>query len=340
MAQDSPQYLFLGQLQREYLISAAGKMHLDRPGGNLLYAAGGASLWLKQEEMMGLVSRVGEDYPRSWLTDLQDQGLNIEGVNILPEAQDVRNFIAYSDLRTRHTGDPVSHFARLEMSFPRGLLGYKDRSDQLDSMTKLTDLSLRQTDLPDVYQYASVAHLCPIDYLTHTLMPAVLRQVGLTTVTLDPGSKYMTSSFYNHVPAILPGLTAFIPAEDDLRNLFKGRTEDLREMAETLVAWGCELVVIKRAVSGQLLYDGQAKTFYEIPAYPSRMVDITGAGDAFCGGFLLGLRHTHDPLQAVLHGNVSASIAVEGDGAFYPRDVLPGLQQARFESLQETVRKL
>ena len=34
------------------------------------------------------------------------------------------------------------------------------------------------------------------------------------------------------------------------------------------------------------------------------------------------------------------AIAVEGDGAFYPRDVLPGLQQARFESLQETVRKL
>jgi sugar/nucleoside kinase (ribokinase family) len=274
------------------------------------------------------------------LDDLEKMGINIEGVKILPEAHDVRSFLAYTDLRTPSTDDPVAHFARLGDTFPRSLLGYKDTSGSLDSHTDLGSLSLRQTDLPEVYKFASVAHICYVDFLTHSLMPAALRQAGLTTVTLDPGPGYMNPSFWEDVRSILPGLTAFMPSENDLRELFKGHTEDLWEMAETICSWGCELVVIKQGEKGQLLFNGASKTRYEIPAYPSRMVDLTGAGDVFCGGFLVGYKRTYDPVQAVMHGNVAASISVEGSGAFYTRDVLPGLVQARMDSLEESVRKV
>ncbi len=79
---------------------------------------------------------------------------------------------------------------------------------------------------------------------------------------------------------------------------------------------------------------------WEIPAYPARVVDPTGAGDAFCGGFLAGYEATYDPLQGVLYGNVSASIVIEGTGPFYALDVLPGLPQARLEVLQGAYRKI
>jgi ribokinase len=111
-------------------------------------------------------------------------------------------------------------------------------------------------------------------------------------------------------------------------------------MAEEMAGWGCEIIVVKRAEKGQLLYDCSAGIRYEVPAYPSKMVDLTSAGDVFCGGFLAGYRKTYDPLQAVLYGNVAASIAVEGSGAFFSRDVLPGLQHARLESLKEAVREV
>ncbi len=340
MAERSPTFLVLGQLRREYLITPAGKVFVDQPGGNLLYAAEGLSLWLDEDEVVGLVSRVGEDYPRSWLENFTNKGYNIEGVRILPEEVDVRSFRAYTDLRTFHTDDPVSHFSRLELSFPRSLLGYKDTSGELDSDTKMNTLSLRQSDLPDDYQYASVAHVCPVDFLTHSLIPAALRQAGLTTVTLDPGKGYMHSTFWDHVPALMPGVAAFLPSEEDLREIFKGSSEDVWEMAEEMAGWGCEIIVVKRAEKGQLLYDCSARIRYEVPAYPSKMVDLTGAGDVFCGGFLAGYRKTYDPLQAVLYGNVAASIAVEGSGAFFSRDVLPGLQHARLESLKEAVREV
>jgi sugar/nucleoside kinase (ribokinase family) len=52
-----------------------------------------------------------------------------------------------------------------------------------------------------------------------------------------------------------------------------------------------------------------------VPAVSPRCVDPTGAGDAFCGGFLTGLIETGDPVEAALRGAVSASFAVEGCGA-------------------------
>ena len=79
---------------------------------------------------------------------------------------------------------------------------------------------------------------------------------------------------------------------------------------------------------------------YEIPAYPCRLVDPTGAGDAFCGGFLAGFQKTNDPLLAALHGGVSASLKIEGSGPFYELDVLPGLAEARLYSLKEMTREL
>jgi hypothetical protein len=65
----SPTYLVLGQLRREYLVAPSQKVYLDQPGGNLLYAAEGVSLWLREDEVVRLVSRVGADYPRNWLED-------------------------------------------------------------------------------------------------------------------------------------------------------------------------------------------------------------------------------------------------------------------------------
>jgi sugar/nucleoside kinase (ribokinase family) len=111
-------------------------------------------------------------------------------------------------------------------------------------------------------------------------------------------------------------------------------------MAEALAAYNCDMVVIKCGERGQLLFDCMSHTHWEVPPYPARLVDPMGAGDAFCGGFLAGYRRTFDPLQAVLHGNVSASLVVEGTDPFYALDALPGLAQARLEALQVSARKV
>jgi len=142
------------------------------------------------------------------------------------------------------------------------------------------------------------------------------------------------------LPALLNGVTAFLPSQEELENLFWGETYDLWEMAEAVSMFGCEYVVIKCGALGQLLYVADTRRKWEIPAYPARLDDPTGAGDAFCGGFLAGYCRNYDPLEGVLHGNVSASLKLEGSGAFYPLDVLHGLAAARLNALKDMVRKV
>ena len=334
----SPRSIFIGLLQRAFVIVPSGEVFLDVPGGNVLYASAGWLLW-EPDSSPGLVARVGEDYPQTWLEMFQQKGLDIQGVTVLPEAIDVRQFYAYTSRSTRVNDDPVSHFARLGMPFPKILLGYHPPSP-IDSRTRLSATSLRQGDIPEHYLDASAAHLCPVDYLTHSLLPALLRQSQVTTITLDPAAGYMNPTYFNLVPTLITGLTAFLPSEEELRFLFQGRSTDLWEMMEALAVYGCDVIVVKRGEGGQALLDAAAHKRWEIPAYPARLFDPSGAGDAFCGGFLAGYLSTYDPLEAVLKGNIAASLVVEGSGPFYALDALPGLAQARLEVIRQGVRQI
>jgi sugar/nucleoside kinase (ribokinase family) len=225
------------------------------------------------------------------------------------------------------------------LTFPRSLLGYTPLGPQIDSRITPTSLTIRLGDFPQAYLDCTAAHLCPLDYVSHSLLPSALRQGHISTITLDPAAGYMNPTFWNEIPALINGITALLVSEEKVCNLFQGRSTDLWEMAETLAGYNCEIVVIKRGANGQFLYDRANKSRWIIPSYPARVLDPTGAGDAFCGGFLSGYRNTYSPLQATLFGNISASLAVEGSGPFYAMDALPALAQARLESLQNMVRK-
>ncbi len=339
MERTVPRFLVAGRLTRDYIVFPSQEPLIDIPGGNALYAAVGLAIW-EPDPPPGVVARVGEDYPQEWLDEFARRGLDVRGVRVLPDAVDLRSFTAFIDRTLRVNDDPVAHFARMGQPFPKALLGYRPPSFNIDSRTRLQATSLRQGDIQADFMDASAVHLCPLDYLTHSLLPAVLRQAQFTTVTLDPSPGYMNPTYWHEVPALLTGLTAFLPSEEDVRSLFKNRTNDLWEMAQALAAYGCEIIVIKCGERGQLLYDAASRSRWEIPPYPARLVNPIGAGDAFCGGFLAGYRRTYEPLEAVLYGNISASLVVEGHKPLYALDVLPGLPAARLEALRQIARKI
>jgi sugar/nucleoside kinase (ribokinase family) len=150
----------------------------------------------------------------------------------------------------------------------------------------------------------------------------------------------MRPAHLDELRTLMQSVTAFLPNQDEVRSLLWGRTNDLWEMAEAIADLGCEIVVIKCGARGQLLYEAPSRKRWEVPAYPARVADPSGAGDAFCGGFLAGYRRTYDPLQAVMYGNVSASLTVEGSGPFYALSVLHGLADARLKVLRDIVREV
>jgi len=330
-----PTFVVAGRLRRDTILPPNGRPLIDVPGGNLLYAAAGLGIW---EKDIGLLSRVGEDYPHKWIRSFEQRGLDTGGIRILAEPLDLRFFLAYTDLQTAQDGNPVAHFARLGLTFPKALFGYQPSREGMDDKAKSLPSSPRPADIPADYLDARSAHLCPMDYLAHSRLLAAFQQAKVTTISLDPGDGYLIPALWDEVRIMLHGLTVFLPSEEELRGLFWGRTNDLWEMAEAVGSFGCELVVIKRGGRGQFLYEADSRKRWDIPAYPARLSDPTGAGDSFCGGFLAGYRKTYDPLLAALHGNVSASLNIEGSGAFHVQDALPGLAQARLEALKDMVR--
>ncbi|HJS19297.1 MAG TPA: carbohydrate kinase family protein [Anaerolineales bacterium] len=326
-----PEFLVFGQLTREYLLPASGHPRLDAAGGNLLYAAAGLKLW---EPSIGLVGRVGDDYPREWLNECIARGFDTSGIRVVSKKLDLRDFISYSESFEATQINPITHFARRGMTFPKSLLGYQPPHERkMDESGTLIVM-----DIPDQYLTARAALLCPMSLVSQTQLIAGMKRGQVHTFILEPASTSMTPKARRVLPALLNGVTAFLTSQEELKNLFWGETYDLWKMAERVSVYGPEYVVIKCGAAGQLLYDVSTKQKWEIPAYPARLADPTGAGDAFNGGFLAGYCKKYDPLEGVLYGNISASLKIEGSGAFYPLDVIPGLGEARLNALRDMVR--
>jgi len=332
-------FAIAGKLTREYLLPPIGNPRLDAPGGNLLYAAGGLSVW---DTSIALISRINQTYPREWVENIQERGLDTGGIYCDPEiAQaDTRSFIAYSEKNERSASNAVSHFARRELTFPKSLLGYQPPDGNIKDIRKTDPLSPGAMSVPKSYRGIRFVHLCPFDFASQGQMVNLFKSSVGQTVTLDPDPRYMKPAFWRELRVVLQGLTAFLPSEDELRTLFWGESNDLWEMAKWISEHGPAIVVIKRGALGQFVYDAVTKRRYEVPAYPARLTDPTGAGDAFCGGFLAGYQRTSDPLMAALYGNVSASLKVEGTGPFVPLNVMPRLAEARLHALKEMAREV
>ncbi len=329
-----PQLLVFGNLTREFLLPAVGAPRLDVPGGSALYAAAGARVW-EAESAVGLVGRVGDDYPRAWLNEVKTRGFDTSGIKILSQTLDVREFYSYTESFEPNQVNPITQFARRAMTFPKSLLGYQPAQER--DMGETSRLVV--TDIPGDYLSARAALICPMELSTQNQLIAGLKSGNTHTFILDPSPANFTPKAKRELPAFLNGVTALLLSQEELRNLFWGETHDLWEMAAAVTAYGCEYVVIKCGAQGQLLFMKGMNKKYEIPAYPARVADLTGAGYAFDGGFLAGYCKNYDPLEGVFYGSVSASLKLEGNGAFYPLEVMPGLAEARLNAVKDLVRE-
>ena len=111
----------------------------------------------------------------------------------------------------------------------------------------------------------------------------------------------------------LADLDVVLPSEDDL-GIAPGNLADVAGWFEVLRKAGAQRVVLKRGAFGSIVFNGTAEV-WRVPAFPSPATDPTGAGDAFCGGFLVGLAETSDPVRAAVYGTAAASFAVDAPSA-------------------------
>ena len=336
MTPDSPpgliRFVIVGQLNRDFILPIVGPPQIDVLGGNLPYAAIGLKLW---GETAGLVGNIDKNFPLAWLERLRSMGMDVSGIHIWPDPIDLRRFLAHSATRTTYRQNPVQHFADRKLTFPSALLGYQlNSAGSIDPSTA----SIQISAIPEAYLDASAVHICPTDLKSQMTLPSLFRQGQATTITLSAHPEYMSPTYWEQIPGLLSEMTAFITTEGEIRSLFQGRQTDLWAMAEVLANYGTDFILIRTNTQGVYLYDRNNRRRWVVPNYEANQIDPTGASDAFAGGFLAGYRRFYDPLEATLMGNIAVSFVVEGSGAFYALDAMPGLPELRMEALRALVQ--
>jgi hypothetical protein len=329
----APEAVLVGRLQREYILPAAAPARLDGLGGNLAYTAAAFASWSGKA---GMVSRVSADFPMDRLIRLEALGFLLDGVHPVTEPLESRYFKAYGEGNKAYFDNPITHFAERQLPFPPELFGYQPRRKYC-SKTDYESGSFRVTDMPRLFLEAKFAHICPIDFISHKILPSVLKGGMIQTLTMRACSCYMDPIFWEDIRGLISDLTTFMMTDVQALKLFQGRSVDLWEIAEHLAGYGPEAVLVQAGDGTTRLYDRMSHKRWIIPAYHSRVNDPTGMLDAFDGGFLAGLQQAHDPLEAALCGNISATIAGEGSGPYFLLECLPGLKEMRLQVLRQQI---
>jgi sugar/nucleoside kinase (ribokinase family) len=94
---------------------------------------------------------------------------------------------------------------------------------------------------------------------------------------------------------------------------------NLAKCANKIMSWGSKFAIVKKGEHGAVLFTKDSLVFPAAAFFLDEIVDPTGAGDSFAGGFLghLARKNRSDfatMKEAVIYGNVMGSFAVEDFG--------------------------
>jgi ribokinase len=129
-------------------------------------------------------------------------------------------------------------------------------------------------------------------------------------VSFDPGALYARKGFA-YLEPIIKKTYVLMPNAIELE-LLTGET-DYCKGADFMVGKGVKMVAVKLGGDGCYVTDGRERHLIE--AFKVKVVDTTGAGDAFCAGFLYGLVNDKRLYECGKLGNFVASRCVMKMGA-------------------------
>ncbi|MDH5448903.1 MAG: carbohydrate kinase family protein [Candidatus Bathyarchaeota archaeon] len=128
-------------------------------------------------------------------------------------------------------------------------------------------------------------------------------------VSFDPGMLYAKRGLSALRPIIKRAFVMF-PNETELKLLTRKEYEDAAKM---LIAEGVKVVGVK--LGGKGCFVSNSEESYVIEPFKVKVVDTTGAGDAWNAGFLYGLLENKSLLECGRLGNLAASKCITKMGA-------------------------
>lgn len=299
-----------------YDLVVVGHFALDviiRQGRPLRGALGGPPTYAslaarKLGALVGVISKVGDDFPAEYMRFLNMSGLDLSGLKVVEGATTTNYVLEYLDGERRLT--------------------LKARAPPITVDDVPADLAAKAILASPIV--GEISSLLVSELRKHTEFLCLDPQ-GFVRSFKPDGRVEMKEWFDVSVLSIIDIFKASFREYEYVMG-----TRRISEGVLKLHRLGIGVVIITLGEEGSLLstQDG----IYAVPAYATKVVEATGAGDAYIGAFLAEYVKGEDPIWCACVGSAAASFVVEafGPARFGEREEV----LARAEELHDKVAKV
>jgi sugar/nucleoside kinase (ribokinase family) len=272
-------------------------------GGAATYASLSSSIFTSTS----IVGIVGSDFPTEYR-------------NILDDRVDTRGVITKEDGKTFHYDSSFDY----------------DLYHRTSNKTELNVIADFEPVIPNQYidsEYVYLANNDPIQNIK------ILEHFSNPKLIVCDTIEYWILNQKQDIIKMISKVDGVVINDEEARLLCK--TTNLIKCAKLIMSWGPWFTIIKKGEHGSLFVNDD--TVFPAPAYPmEEIVDPTGAGDSFAGGFMGHIAKQNSlsvntMKEAVIYGNVMGAFAVEGFGVKKLLEITKEDVQNRYETYRNIV---
>ena len=246
-------------------------------GGSGSYFSLSSSLFTET----GLIGIIGDDFPKQYM-EIFNKKINVEGL----EVEKGKTF-------------------RYDSSFG------PDLGARTTNKTELNVFGGWNPKVPEYYRdadYLYLGNVGPDQQLE------VLDQLNKTPkLTMADTIELWINTQRDNLIEVISRLNGMVLNDKEIRQLCE--TSSIYKGAQKIIDWGAEFVIVKKGEHGATLYTEDC--IFPSCSFPLKdIMDPTGAGDSFAGGFMghIARRGTCDEKtfrEAIIYGHVMGSFCVE-----------------------------
>ena len=275
----TPSFVAYSGLIIDDIVLPDGRTFMNTLGGSATHALVGMRVW---SDRLGYFAAVGADFSPEHRALLEGMGVDLRGL-------------------LSRDGHPTARAWQLFEPDERRVEIFRTSIDDFYAIEPTLD------EMPPDYFQARGFHVCHGTLADLTDVVTRLRAANPTVRIIWEPTPVQSAGTPEAVAAALTQVDVISPDRGEAMALTgRGSPEDA---IAALLDLGAKIVALRMGSSGSRV-DTAAGDSFRIPAVPAPVVDTTGAGDAYCGGFLVALAAGADPADAGAHAAVSASFAI------------------------------
>ena len=251
-------------------------------GGAATFASVSSSMFVPTS----IVAAVGSDMPAEHIRALSSKGIDTKGIIIIQ-------------------GSKTFHY---DSSFDY------DLSNRTTNKTELGVIAGFDPVIPEEYIKSDYVYLANNDPKQNI---KILRHFQNPRLVVCDTIEFWINGSRDDVVKMIEMTDGVVINDNEARLLCK--EANLAKCAKKIMSWGSKFAIIKKGENGAILFTKEGLVFPAAAFFLDEIVDPTGAGDSFAGGFLghiarKGVMDFATMKEAVIYGNVMGSFAVEDFG--------------------------